>query len=112
MEYVVKSSLGRKSEAHSYLIDNFSDEVGSIEPWLQLARDGLLERRRSTVLQAEQRPIAHVVAHWTMMGVVVPLVRLLRLFNPVADICEKNVPLLHSLGDGRHTTIARLIRMD
>lgn len=64
------------------------------------------------MVKSEERPISHIVGHFSVVLVVVPLVERLGLLKAIAHVLKERSSLLHALGDGRHTSVARLIGPD
>ena len=111
MKNVVQTGAGWKGDAHRDLVDQLNDAVGPIEARSEPARRSLRKRRRA-VPKPEQGPVAHLILHWTVAGVVIALLHRLRLFQPVADVVEELCALLHAAGNSGHPRLARLVRPD
>lgn len=112
VENVMDASAGRQRQPNRHLVDEFGDLIRPEEPGLELAGGLLGQRRRRTLLEAQEHPVAHLEHNMAMYLVVVQLLRRLSLFQPVTNIGEELFTLLHAFSDGRDACFPRFIRPD
>jgi hypothetical protein len=109
VKHVVDVGAGWQGKANCDVIDKLGDAIRPKEPRLKLAMDSLGKRRSRVLSEAKERLVSHFVRDVAVHLVIMSLLRRLSLFQPVADIRQELLSLLHALGYRGHPCLARLI---
>jgi hypothetical protein len=94
----METCAGRELEAVSDVVDNSRHPIGPVETGPELPFGRHLQGGWSAMTQAQLDPIAHGVAGFTMILVVVALVDGLCLLQLAAGIGQELIPLSHAFG--------------